>query len=113
MYSVAVEITTQPSPVNTSANTEVTFFCAAENATLFFWYLNDNPIKHLSTVQSDVETDDNADPPESFVKLWIPKEDYAHLNESRTKCIAADHDAETTSTPAESSEALLLIQGIQ
>ena len=111
MYSLTVKITTQPSPVNTSVDTEVTFFCAAENATLFFWYLNDSYIKYFSAVQSDTETDDTAVPPDSFVKLCIPKEDNVHLNESRIKCIAANHDAETTSTSAESLEALLLIQG--
>ena len=106
----AVTITTSPSSVNTSANKQVTFDCAAENANLFFWYLNDTYVKYLSHVDSDIETNDTDTPPSSRLRLDIPK-NFGQLNESWIKCKATYFDGLSDSTPAVSAEALLLIQG--
>ena len=86
------------------------FFCAAENADLFFWYLNNTYVKYVEGVNSDIETEDTAIPPSSVLKLTIPKET-GHLNNSLIKCKALSYDSNSNSTPAESSEVLLLIQG--
>ena len=67
-------------------------------------------MKYVEGVKSDVETNDMATPPSSVLELTIPRE-IGQLNESLIKCKALAYDSTSNSTPAESSEALLLIQG--
>ena len=108
----AVSITTEPSCINTSANSTVTFFCAARNANLFLWILNDSYVQNNVDLKNLYDTNDDvtSDPQSSVFKLWIPNE-YRDLNESRIKCKAVDQNPGSDSIPVVSSEALLLIQG--
>lgn len=105
-----VNITTQPSSVNGSAYTEVTFICAAEIANIFLWHLNDDYVKFVHNVTVDVETDILGDPPQSILFLWIPG-DFGSLNQSRIHCKAVHYEDGGSSNPVNSLEALLLIQG--
>ena len=97
--------------MNTWANREVKFSCAADNANTFFWYLNDIYVKYVPDLQwYDVETNVTSSPASSFVRIWIPQ-NYGQLNESWVKCQAVHDASESGSALPDSAEALLLIQG--
>ena len=106
--SFAANITTGPSSVSTCPNREVMFFCAAENANLFLWYLNGSPAMYMG-VTSDADTNLTDIPPSSVLKMTIPKE-FGSLNQTMIRCDAVD-TLGSNSPHAMSSIALLLIQG--
>ena len=105
-----VTITQSPVSMNSTCNSTVTLSCAATNAEVIIWYLNDSYIKKIPGVDFDTKLDEDVTPPVSYLYIYLHS-NATKLDHSSIFCRALKFSKVPGSPVADSDTALLLVQG--